>query len=78
MATLSRTFRSASIANQTCSSVLAAVTVKRSAPPSMGTAGNRAGVIRMGQGYYFSRALPAYEASALLLVPSGHHAKGRR
>ena len=32
----------------------------------------------LGQGYYFSRALPAYEASALLLVPSGHHAKGRR
>jgi EAL domain-containing protein (putative c-di-GMP-specific phosphodiesterase class I) len=32
----------------------------------------------LGQGYYFSGALPAYEASALLLAPSGHHAKGRR
>ncbi|HVF02804.1 MAG TPA: EAL domain-containing protein, partial [Rubrobacteraceae bacterium] len=31
-----------------------------------------------GQGYYFSGALPAYEASALLLAPTGHYAKGRR
>ena len=32
----------------------------------------------LGQGHYFSGALPAYEASALLLAPPGHHAKGRR
>jgi diguanylate cyclase (GGDEF)-like protein/PAS domain S-box-containing protein len=32
----------------------------------------------LGQGYYFSRALPAYEASALLLAAAGHYAKGRR
>jgi EAL domain-containing protein (putative c-di-GMP-specific phosphodiesterase class I) len=32
----------------------------------------------LGQGYYFSRALPADEASALLVAPAGHHAKGRR
>jgi diguanylate cyclase (GGDEF)-like protein/PAS domain S-box-containing protein len=31
----------------------------------------------LGQGYYFSRALPAYEASDLLLAPAGHYAKGR-
>jgi EAL domain-containing protein (putative c-di-GMP-specific phosphodiesterase class I) len=32
----------------------------------------------LGQGYYFSRALPADEASALLVAPAGHLAKGRR
>jgi diguanylate cyclase (GGDEF)-like protein/PAS domain S-box-containing protein len=32
----------------------------------------------LGQGFYFSEALPAYEASALLLAPPGHRAKGRR
>ncbi len=32
----------------------------------------------MGQGYYFSGALPAHEASGLLLATPGHHAKGRR
>jgi EAL domain-containing protein (putative c-di-GMP-specific phosphodiesterase class I) len=32
----------------------------------------------LGQGYYFSEALPAHEASGLLLATPGHHAKGRR
>ncbi len=32
----------------------------------------------LGQGSYFSGALPAYEASALLLAPPDHYAKGRR
>jgi EAL domain-containing protein (putative c-di-GMP-specific phosphodiesterase class I) len=32
----------------------------------------------LGQGYYFSGALPAYEASALLLASAGDHASGRR
>jgi EAL domain-containing protein (putative c-di-GMP-specific phosphodiesterase class I) len=32
----------------------------------------------LGQGYYFSGALPAHEASGLLLATPGHHAKGRR
>ena len=32
----------------------------------------------LGQGYYFFRALPAYEARSLLLASVGHHAKGRR
>jgi diguanylate cyclase (GGDEF)-like protein len=32
----------------------------------------------LGQGYYFSGALPVHEASGLLLATPGHHAKGRR
>jgi len=31
----------------------------------------------LGQGYYFSGALPAYEANALLLASAGHYVKGR-